>query len=80
MGILNSQTMKNYEAVLRDEMHTMLARCTPEQRDLFRRMYNHEGKHSRDVDGVRPESMDNAFSQIERTLAKARLRELGVTE
>jgi hypothetical protein len=66
---MNSETMKDYWAGLRDQMATMLTQCTGPQQDLFRRMYNHQGKYSRDVDGVRDEQMDNAFSQIERTLA-----------
>lgn len=71
---MNSQTMKSetdqFYAGLLDQMDEMLSRCTEPQRNLFRLMYNHDGKHTRDVDGVKQAQLDNAFSQIERTLAK----------
>lgn len=68
--MIHSETMKQHGASLLDAMHEMLQKCTPEQRDVFRRMYNHKGIHARDVDGVKPEKMDWAFSQIETTLKK----------
>lgn len=51
-------------------MHSMLQECTYSQRDLFRRMYNHLGKFARDVDALSDDRLDNAFDQIERTIAK----------
>jgi hypothetical protein len=65
-----------YDKHLRDTMQKMLDRCTDSQRDLFRRMYNHEGKHGRDVDGVLDRQLDNAFGQIERTLKNNEARAL----
>ena len=63
-----SKTMVENEVQLRAKMAAMLSLCKPEQQDLFRRMYNHEGKFKRDVDGVSRDRLDNAFSQIEKTL------------
>lgn len=74
-----SQTMNDNERNLRNQMNDLLQQCTEAQRDIFRLMYNHEGKHPRDVDGVRPDQIDNAFSQIERTLAgNAKAGQLGI--
>lgn len=67
---MHSETMKERTASLYDTMDEMLKRCTPGQQDVFRRMYNHEGKYSRDVDGVKLDRIDWALSQIEGTLAK----------
>lgn len=62
--------MKAVEAAARDALHALVAVCTDGQRDLFRRMYDHQGKHERPVDGIPFERLDNAFCQVELTLAK----------
>lgn len=64
----SSQTFKETEALLRQKMKDMLLQCTPGQRDVFRRMYNHKGTFDDDVDGVTWKQMDWAFKQLEQTL------------
>lgn len=65
-----SQAMKDNEAALRGQMKEMLARCTPAEQDVFRRMYDHKGKCEHPVDNIPLDKMDWAFSQIEMTLKK----------
>lgn len=65
---MHSQTMKEFEVILRAKMQDMLAKCSPEAQDKFHKMYNHSGKHTSDVDGVPFDKLDWAFFQIERTL------------
>lgn len=67
---MNSKTMQENKNSLRDTMYEMLSQCTELQQELFGMMYNPECKHARHVDGVCDDQMDNAFSQIERTMAK----------
>lgn len=62
-----SQTMIQARKQLRDQMAEMLLSLTDAQRDVFRRMYNYDGKHARDVDGVPDDKLDWAFYQIEQT-------------
>lgn len=65
----NSETMMK---TLRDKLKELLALCTPEQQDVFRRMYNFHGTLEFSVDNIPLEKMDTAFQQIERTLEKNR--------
>lgn len=57
---MQSETMTS----LKDKMKEMLAQCTPEQQELFHKMYKNG------IDGIPDNKMDWAFCQIERTLKK----------
>lgn len=67
---MNSETMNANEAALRAEMKLLLDECSEKERDVFRRMYDPDGKCEHPVDAIPANKMDWAFSQIERTLAK----------
>lgn len=61
-------TSKTFETTIKNTMKSMLAQCTPEQQDIFRKMYDHKNEHENPVDAITPDKMDWAFKQIERTL------------
>lgn len=67
---MNSSTMKENLDALRNKMIDMLSECTSGQQDMFRRMYDHKGTHAHPVYAIPQDRLDNAFSQIERTLVK----------
>jgi len=71
---MQSDIMKQKYGEIRDWMKTALAGCTEEQRDVFRRMYNHEGKHAHDVDGIPDSKLSWACVQIENTVKKNKAR------
>lgn len=62
---MSSDTLAGLQQQQRKEtlnvLQEMLSRCTPDQQDLFHRMY---------PEGPADEQMDWAFQQVERTLRK----------
>lgn len=63
-----SVVMERYIALLKDTMTRMLSQCTEDQRNVFRRMYDHNFKFTNPVDALTFNQMDGAFQQLERTL------------
>jgi len=57
----HSETIKNLNKTAREEMDRLLSQCTEAQQNLFSRMY---------PNGVPDSRVDQALSQIERTLNK----------
>lgn len=67
---MTSKTMNENQANLRLKMKEMLAKLPPANQRIFGLMYNHKNKFENHVDGVKPEQLDWAFSQIEETMRK----------
>lgn len=49
-------------------MKVKLALCTPEQRRVFRLMYDHENRYENPVDAIPRSGLKWAMQQIERTI------------
>lgn len=65
-----SDSMKEQNNVMRDMLHDMLLNLPEDHINVFRLMYNRDGKHERHVDGVSAKQLDWAFFQVENSLKK----------
>ncbi len=58
-----SKAMEHIDRYTKEYMRRLLLQCTQTQRDLFNRMYG-------SVAYVRPEQLETAFNQLERTITE----------